>query len=209
MLEIDEDLKARESLGAFENIASYDEHEAFENLIAQSEVYDEKLEDDEFDIGELSDGYHTFNELYYHRTVLFGVIVNTYQGLAFKSKHHADGSMFDGMFIAGIKTPKGWYTYHCEMKYWDLLHCKVWNRAPKWDGHKPEDVSRLFSIVKPNRTYTAQNGLAATANIGLTSAKPVSNLVANINVDGEGLAKELSKRIKDEIYKDTFRLGSQ
>ena len=29
-------------------------------------------------IGELSDGYHTFNELYHHRAILFSVICNTY-----------------------------------------------------------------------------------------------------------------------------------
>lgn len=29
-------------------------------------------------IGELSDGYHTFNELYHHRAILFSVICNTH-----------------------------------------------------------------------------------------------------------------------------------
>lgn len=36
--------------------------------------------------GETSDGYHTFNELYHHRAVLFSVIVKFMQGKAWKSK---------------------------------------------------------------------------------------------------------------------------
>lgn len=37
--------------------------------------------------GELSDGYHTFNELYYHRAVLFSVICNSHKDIAWKSKN--------------------------------------------------------------------------------------------------------------------------
>ena len=55
--------------------------------------------------GETSDGYHTFNELYHHRAVLFSVIVANYPDRAWKSKKHHDGTMYDGMFIVGIDTP--------------------------------------------------------------------------------------------------------
>lgn len=58
------------------------------------------------DMGEISDGYHTFNELYHHRAVLFSVICNANKEIAWKSKAHADGTMFDGMFIVGINTRK-------------------------------------------------------------------------------------------------------
>lgn len=96
--------------------------------------------------GNTSDGYHTFNELYYHRTVLFAVICNLNKDISWKSKKHIDGTMYDGMFIAGIKTPEGDYTYHCEMDTWDMFNIKELSNAPKWDGHKPEDIDRLFSI---------------------------------------------------------------
>ena len=33
-------------------------------------------------MGEISDGYHTFNELYHHRAVLFSVICNSHPKLA-------------------------------------------------------------------------------------------------------------------------------
>ena len=62
--------------------------------------------------GNTSDGYHTFNELYHHRAVLFSVIVKIFADRAWKSKLHADGTMYDGMFIVGIETPDGQATYH-------------------------------------------------------------------------------------------------
>ena len=37
-------------------------------------------------IGDVSDGYHTFNELYHHRAVLFSVICNLMPEKAWKSK---------------------------------------------------------------------------------------------------------------------------
>lgn len=96
--------------------------------------------------GELSDGYHTFNELYYHRAVLFSVICNQNKELAWKSKQHSDGTMFDNMFIVGIKTPQGQYSYHYDLDLWDMFKVKELECAPEWDGHMPKDIDRLQSI---------------------------------------------------------------
>ena len=97
--------------------------------------------------GSTSDGYHTFDELYEHRTVLFSVICNSHTDLAWKSRHHHDGTMFDDMFIAGIQTPAGPCTYHCENQYWDLFRVPELERAPEFDGHTPEDVlQRIQSL---------------------------------------------------------------
>lgn len=57
--------------------------------------------------GNTSDGYHTFDELYHHRAVLFSVIVENFATRAWKSKLHADGTMYEGMFNVGIETPDG------------------------------------------------------------------------------------------------------
>lgn len=98
--------------------------------------------------GTLSDGYHTFNELYDHRAVLFSIICNQNKDLAWKSKKHDDGTMFDGYFIVGIKTPLGQYTYHYPIDaYWDMFDVKELENAPKWDRHQPKDIDRLFSII--------------------------------------------------------------
>lgn len=98
--------------------------------------------------GDISDGYHTFNQLYYQRCVLFSIIVNSHPDISWKSRRHSDGELcFNGdYFIVGIDTPEGWFTYHYENKYWDMFKCIELNKARKWDGHTEEDITRLFSI---------------------------------------------------------------
>ena len=103
---------------------------------------------DDSDIGEIDDGYHTFNELYEHRMMLFACLCNLFSKYAWRSKLHDDGTMFDGMFIVGISTPAGEATYHYDLKYWPIFaHCKTLEKAPKFDGHTPKDVlDRLFNM---------------------------------------------------------------
>jgi len=102
--------------------------------------------------GNTSDGYHTFNELYHHRAVLFSVICNTfpYSMIAWKSKKHHDGTMFDGMFIVGIDTPDGQATYHYDISpYWHMFNVKELEMAPEWDGHTPEEaINRISSLTR-------------------------------------------------------------
>lgn len=99
-------------------------------------------------IGNLSDGYHTFNELYHHRAILFSVICNSMPDKAWKSKMHDTGDMFDGMFIVGIETPEGQATYHYDIEpYWDMFKVKELEKAPKWDGHTPQvAIDRISKI---------------------------------------------------------------
>lgn len=100
-------------------------------------------------IGEVSDGYHTFNELYDHRAVLFAVICNEHPHLAWKSKLHHTGDMFDGMFIVGLNTSHGQISYHYDLKLWDLFVVPELERAPEWDGHTPADaVKRLERVAE-------------------------------------------------------------
>ena len=96
--------------------------------------------------GQISDGFHTFDELYYHRMILFAVICNTYKEKSSKSKLHKDGTMYNGYFIVCVTTPEGDYSYHYDEKYWDLFDVKELDNAPKWDGHKPKDITRLLSL---------------------------------------------------------------
>lgn len=100
-------------------------------------------------IGDLSDGYHTFNELYHHRAVLFSVICNANPDKSWKSKLHNEGDMFDGMFIVGIETPQGQATYHYDIEpYWNMFKVKEFDRAPKWDGHTPQQaIERICNLI--------------------------------------------------------------
>lgn len=102
--------------------------------------------------GDTSDGYHTFNELYHHRAVLFSVICNARPDIAWKSKKHHDGTMYDGMFIVGIDTPEGQATYHYDIKpYWRMFRVKELEFAPKWDGHTPDEaIRRIGTLTPPN-----------------------------------------------------------
>lgn len=95
---------------------------------------------------DISDGYHSFKQLYFQRMMLFSVICNIFKDSAWKSKLHEDETMFDDYFIVGITTPEGDYTYHCELKYWNNFNVKELKNAPKWDGHTEEDVTRLLSL---------------------------------------------------------------
>ena len=106
--------------------------------------------------GDTSDGYHTFNELYHHRAVLFSVICNDRPEVAWKSKRHHDGTMYDGMFIVGIDTPEGQATYHYDIDpYWDMFHVKELELAPEWDGHTPgEAIRRIGTLTQPNESLT-------------------------------------------------------
>ena len=108
--------------------------------------------------GDTSDGYHTFNELYHHRAILFSVICNERPEVAWKSKRHHDGTMYDGMFIVGIDTPEGQATYHYDVEpYWNLFRVKELELAPEWDGHTPgEAIRRIGTLTQPNEPLTLE-----------------------------------------------------
>ena len=101
------------------------------------------------DKGEISDGFHTFNELYDHRITLFIALMRHYTGptndngrpSAWKSRLHNDGTSFDGWFVAGIgKTSGDQITYHLPLDRWDECNVPEMEHAPKWDGHTSDDV---------------------------------------------------------------------
>ncbi len=99
-------------------------------------------------IGEVSDGYHTFNSLYRQRLILTAALVKAHKDVAWKSWRHEDGQLCfgGGWFIIGFDTPDGGYTYHYEAKDWELFDCVELPVGKHWDGHTDEDVERLLSI---------------------------------------------------------------
>lgn len=100
------------------------------------------------DIEDLSDGYHTFRQLYYQRMMLFAALVKQNKGRAWKSLRHEDGELCfgGGWFIVGIDTPEGSYTYHYEANFYSLFDCQELERGKPWDGHTEKDVTRLLSL---------------------------------------------------------------
>lgn len=76
--------------------------------------------------GDTSDGYHTFNELYDHRHVLFAMILKQHAGAGFRTLRSAEGTAMPGWFIAGLATPFGQVSYHYPLTWWKRLDFLRW-----------------------------------------------------------------------------------
>lgn len=104
---------------------------------------------DKFSPGDISDGYHTFNELYEHRYVLWLKLCELiygnsgYPNPTLRAKRNHDGSSYEGYFILGYKDPETHeqISYHLPMKYWDKAYFAVDHDIyPDFDGHTSADV---------------------------------------------------------------------
>ena len=110
--------------------------------------------------GETSDGYHTFNELYRHRGILFALICADHQEIAWKSRKHHDGTMYPDMFICGIDTPYGQATYHMDIQpFWDMIKARELPAAPEWDGHTPDTALNRIAAMAMDRFIPLEGGV--------------------------------------------------
>jgi len=116
------------------------------------------------DKGKISDGYHTFEELYDHRNVLF---INLCQSIRdwnserisddesegiWKTRFDFEGKYCgDGWFIMGLGMNKGeQITYHLPFKFWDKCKfAKTLDKVPAFDEHNSKDVfERLLKMIR-------------------------------------------------------------
>lgn len=100
----------------------------------------------------ISDGYHTFGELYDHRRALTRALMLSNTKISWRSKHHHpdDDPMFEGgYFIVGMQLPTGQISYHYKLSHWnDFDGVPTIEYAPKYDGHTPQEtVTRLLDWV--------------------------------------------------------------
>lgn len=115
------------------------------------------IKDEEIEVGNLSDGYHTFAELYEFRKVYNAVLFNEWAKQdkydVHKSRTHyyeETDPMFEGYFIVQAKLPSGLISNHYKEKDWDLFKIPE-VEEPKYehDGHTSDDViDRLKSLLK-------------------------------------------------------------
>lgn len=99
----------------------------------------------------ISDGYHTFGELYDHRRALSAALAKVLPSWRSREHHPDDSPMFEGgYFIVGIELPTGWITYHYKLSHWDdFASVPEMAHAPKWDGAAPnETVDRLLEWAR-------------------------------------------------------------
>lgn len=90
-------------------------------------------------VDDISDGYHSFGDLYKHRTYLLA-LATIHMPYAWKARVHEDGTMYDGMFVVGFPTPTGMVTYHCDNEFWNDFKVPVIPHAPHFDGYSDKDV---------------------------------------------------------------------
>lgn len=97
--------------------------------------------------GEVSDGYHTFNELYEFRKVFNAALFNewAHRGIfnVHKSFRHFDGEYCfgGGWFIVVAVLPTGQISNHYENKDWELFNVPEMPSARfEFDGHTAKDV---------------------------------------------------------------------
>jgi hypothetical protein len=91
--------------------------------------------------GQVSDGYHTFDELYEHRCLLFAAWCR-WMPETFKTRKNDKGEELQGWFIAGFNTPWGQVTYHLPDSIWDLVDAFEIDRNFDYDGHTSQDVAQ-------------------------------------------------------------------
>ena len=136
------------------------------------------------DVEKMSDGYHTFADLYEQRLILSAALAKN-NPHAWKSKRHEDGSVpfGGGWFIMGFDTDEGCYTYHYELKDWDLFQCKELDKGKPWDGHTSKDVRRLLSIpaadvVPVSELLTLRDALYENDQITMRGLARLNMLIA-------------------------------
>lgn len=115
-----------------------------------------EIKSSKIDTNLISDGYHTFGELYQHRIELFIALCRELsknhetgqKSQIWRSVKHSDGSVWDSWFIMGLGQENGeQITYHLPMEYWKKTSfAETLDLAPIFDGHTSNDV--LLRISK-------------------------------------------------------------
>lgn len=120
-------------------------------------------------MNDVSDGYHTFDELYESRLLYNAALFNDWakHDLAYsqigtgklkyhvhKSWKHSDGELAfgGGWFVVVAQLPTGQITNHYQAKDWELFQVPARDQAAEWDGHTPQDVAvRLRAFLEQKR----------------------------------------------------------
>lgn len=123
--------------------------------IIQEADYGKELDKKTYDkMSQVSDGYHTFGELYLYRMYLQAMLFNQWAQIydskidgrlhdVHKSWKHSDGKpCFDGGWFVVVATlPSGQITNHYKAEHWDLFKIPARDMAAEWDGHTPQQAA--------------------------------------------------------------------
>ena len=110
---------------------------------------------------DVSDGYHTFKELYQYRLLynasFFNELAKIGKIKVCKSFRHNDGEFCfgGGWFIVMAELPTGQISNHYEAKDWDLFQVPELETAWKWDGHTTQEAAtRLKAYLESSKKTT-------------------------------------------------------
>lgn len=100
----------------------------------------------------VSDGYHTFKELYHYRMLFNALLFNEWavhgKYNVQRSFKHSDGEpcFGGGWFIVVADTPFGQISNHYEAKDWDMFAAVPQVDIPmEYDGHTPQEAAERMS----------------------------------------------------------------
>lgn len=121
--------------------------------VSKEEAINTLIGMDGIDTNKISDGYHTFDDLYKHRIMLYMCVcrlaIETMHFECWKSKKHHDGSEYENWFIMGLTSlndPTLNVSYHLPMScFEDCNFAVTLDKAPEWDGHTSMDVLERLS----------------------------------------------------------------
>ena len=101
------------------------------------------------DDGDISDGHHTFKELYRYRLLYNAALFNEWARLGLydvhKSRLHHDGTLpfgDDKWFIVVAELPTGQISNHYKVTDWHLFDIPVRELPNVYDGYTPADVAK-------------------------------------------------------------------
>lgn len=107
---------------------------------------------------DVSDGYHTFKELYRYRMLynaaFFNELAKIQKIKVCKSHKHNNGELCfgGGWFIVMAELPTGQISNHYEDSDWDLFNVPELETAWKWDGHTPQEAAtRLTNYLSSSK----------------------------------------------------------
>ena len=101
---------------------------------------------------DISDGYHTFDELYQHRILLFLALIKSlsFDGVTTMKYRPDHYEGWDAVYLELGGNPRKQISYHLPSSYRNIVasHCDLADDNYKWDGHSSKDViDRLYNYV--------------------------------------------------------------
>ena len=109
-----------------------------------------------YDVQTISDGYHTFSELYELRLAYNAALFNewtsgkkydVHKSKTFQDIETGEYTQWEGWFIVVAETPNGQIGNHYPVAAWDKFKVAEKEKANAWDGNMPDTIcERLFQL---------------------------------------------------------------